>query len=114
MNDEFTARQRAITLRLAGRPVKQICLTLGRSDICSRKWWRRSLELRAEGGFNLTRANHQVARRIPPELERTILTVRRRLESRTGPGARYRLVGASAIQAELKALAIRPLPSLRT
>ena len=25
MSDEFTARQRAITLRLAGRPVKHIC-----------------------------------------------------------------------------------------
>jgi hypothetical protein len=57
---------------------------------------------------------HQVIRRIPPELERTILTIRRRLEARLHPPARYQLVGATAILAELKALHIRPLPSLRT
>ena len=41
MNDEFSARQRAITLRLAGRTVKQICLMLGRSEFWFRKWWHR-------------------------------------------------------------------------
>ena len=29
MNDELAARQRAISLRLAGRPVKHICSALG-------------------------------------------------------------------------------------
>jgi putative transposase len=114
MNDEFTARQRAITLRLAGRSVKQVCQAVGRTKAWFCKWWRRYLEFGADGLFDLTRANRHVAARIPPELERTILSIRRRLESRTGPGARYRLVGASAIQAELKALGIRPRPSLRT
>ena len=33
-----------------------------------------------EGLYDLTRANHQVAQRIPPELERTILSIRRRLQ----------------------------------
>ena len=32
MHDEHTARQRAISLRLAGRPVKDICAGLGRSE----------------------------------------------------------------------------------
>ena len=32
MNDELTARQRAISLRLAGRSVKQICSALGRGE----------------------------------------------------------------------------------
>ena len=32
MNDELAARQRPISLRLAGRPVKHICLALGRSE----------------------------------------------------------------------------------
>jgi len=114
MHDELSARQRAITLRLAGRSVKDICQALARSEVWFRKWWRRYLELGAEGLFDLTRANHQVARRIPPELEETILAIRRRLEGHTGPGARYRLVGASAILAELKALHLRPLPSLST
>jgi putative transposase len=114
MHDEFSARQRAITLRLAGRSVKEICLALNRSEVWFRKWWRRYLELGAAGLFDLTHANHHVARRIPPELERTILSIRRRLEGHTGPGARYRLIGASAILAELKALHVRPLPSLST
>jgi transposase InsO family protein len=114
MNDEFTARQRAITLRLAGRSVQQICTALGRSEVWFRKWWRRYLDLGVEGLFDLTRANHHVARRIPPELERTVLSIRRRLEAHTGPGARYRLVGANAILAELKNLNCRPLPSLST
>ena len=114
MHDEFSARQRAITLRLAGRSVQDICQALARSEVWFRKWWRRYLELGVDGLFDLTRANHQVARRIPPELEETILAIRRRLEGHTGPGARYRLIGASAILAELKALQLCPLPSLST
>jgi hypothetical protein len=114
MHDEFSARQRAITLRLAGRSVKEICQALHRSVVWFHKWWRRYLALGVEGLFDLTHANHHVARRIPPELERTILSIRRRLEGHTGPGARYRLIGASAILAELKALHLRPLPSLST
>lgn len=113
MNDEFTARQRAITLRLAGRPVKDICRALGRTETWLHKWWRRYLELGAEGLYDLTRARH-VAQRIPPELERAILSIRRRLQAHATPATRYRLVGAPAILAELKALGVRPLPGVRT
>jgi transposase InsO family protein len=113
MYDEFTARQRAITLRLAGRPVQDICRVLGRTEAWFHKWWRRYLEFGAQGLFDLTRARH-VAQRIPPELERTILAVRRRLQAHAAPATRYSLIGATAILAELKALAIRPLPSPRT
>src|SRR5215472_5012172 len=112
MHDELSARPRAITLRLAGRSVKDICQALARSAVWFRKGWRRYLERGAEGLFDLTRANHQVARRIPPELEETILAVRRRLEGHTGPGARYRLVGGSAIGAHVTPLHHHPLPSL--
>jgi transposase InsO family protein len=113
MNDEFTARQRAISLRLAGRPVKAICRALGRTEAWFHKWWRRYLEFGAEGLYDLTRARH-VVQRIPPELERTILSIRRRLQAHATPATRYRLVGAHAILAELKTLGIRPLPSVRT
>jgi hypothetical protein len=44
MNDELAARQRAITLRLAGRPVKYICQALGRSEFWFHKWWRRYVD----------------------------------------------------------------------
>jgi len=114
MRDEFTARQRAITLRLSGRSIKPICSALGRSEFWFHKWWRRYLESGAEGLYDLTRANHQVAQRIPPELERTILSIRRRLQAHATPATRYSLIGADAILAELKALSVRPLPGRRT
>ncbi len=114
MRDEFTARQRAITLRLSGRSIRSICSALGRSEFWFYKWWRRYLESGAEGLYDLTRANHQVAQRIPPELERTILSIRRRLQAHATPATRYRLIGADAILAELKALSVRPLPGRRT
>src|SRR5262245_35592812 len=113
MQDEFTARQRAITLRLAGRAVRDICRALGRTEAWFHKWWRRYLEFGAQGLYDLTRARH-VAQRIPPELERAILSVRRRLQAHAAPATRYSLVGATAILAELRALGIRPLPSPRT
>jgi putative transposase len=114
MHDELTARQRAISLRLAGRSVTYICAALGRVEAWFYKWWRRYLEAGPEGLYDLTRANHHVAQRIPPELERTILSVRRRLQAHATPATRYSLVGASAILSELKNLSVRPLPSERT
>src|SRR6516165_1516141 len=114
MHDEFAARQRAITLHLSGRPVKALCAAVGRSDRWFHKWWRRYLEAGPEGLYDLTHANHQVAQRIPPELERTILSIRRRLQAHATPATRYRLIGAGAILAELKSLGARPLPCERT
>ena len=114
MNHELAARQRAITLRLAGRPVQAICAAVGRSDRWFHKWWGRYLEAGPEGLYDLTRANHQVAQRMPPELERAIVSIRRRLQAHASPATRYSLTGAAAILAELKALGIRPLPCERT
>jgi putative transposase len=114
MLDEFAARQRAIALRLSGRPVQSICQALGRSPFWFHKWWRRYLLAGAEGLYDLTHATHHIAQRIAPELERAILSIRRRLQAHATPATRYRLIGASAILAELKALGIRPLPNPRT
>ena len=94
MNDELTARQRAISLRLAGRSVKHICSALGRTEAWFHKWWHRYLEAGPEGLYDRTRANHHVAQRIPPELERAILSIRRRLQAHATPATRYRLLGA--------------------
>jgi transposase InsO family protein len=114
MYDEFAARQRAITLRLSGRSVQSICQALGRSERWFHKWWRRYLESGADGLFDLTHATPHIAQRIPPELERTILSIRRRLQAHATPATRYSLVGASAILAELQALGVHPLPNPRT
>ncbi len=114
MGNEYLDRQRAIQMRLAGQSVEAICHSLKRSRIWFHKWWGRYLEFGPDGLFDLTRANHQVTRRIPPEVERMILTIRRRLEAHAQPDTRYRLIGASTILAELKALHIQPLPCVRT
>jgi hypothetical protein len=114
MSDELTARQRAISLRLAGRSVKQICSALGRGETGFHKRWHRYLQGGPEGLYDSTRACGHLARRIPPEPERTILSVRRRLQARAAPATRYSPIGAAAIGAELKALGIRPLPRERT
>jgi len=114
MHDELTARQRAISLRLAGRSVNSICTALGRVKAWFHKWWGRYLQAGPEGLYDLTRANHHVAQRLSPELERTILSIRRRLQAHASPATRYSLTGATAIRAELKSLAIRPLPCERT
>src|SRR6516164_7836038 len=114
MHDELAARHRAITLRLAGRTVQAICAAVGRSEVWFRKWWGRYLQAGPEGLYDLTRANHHVAQRISPELERAILSVRRRLQAHATPATRYSLIGAPAILAELKALGMRPLPCERT
>jgi transposase InsO family protein len=112
-NNELADRQQAIKLRLAGKSVVEICRTLGRSPDWFHTWWRRYRALGPNGLFDLTRANAQ-PRRIPPEVERSILNIRRRLSSQVHPGTRYSLIGAGSILAELQVLHIRPLPSLRT
>jgi putative transposase len=114
MHDELAARHRAITLRLAGRPVKAICAAVGRSKFWFHKWWGRYLQAGPEGLYDLTRARHQDAQRIPPELERAILSIRRRLQAHASPATRYCLIGATAIRAELKTLGVCPLPCGRT
>jgi transposase InsO family protein len=114
MHDELSARQRAISLRLAGQPVKRICAALGRCEAWFHRWWRRYLEAGPEGLYDLSRASNHIARHISPELERAILSVRRRLQAHATPATRYSLIGAPVILAELKALGTRPLPSERT
>src|SRR5262249_27521351 len=114
MHDEFAARQRAIALRPGGRPVQPICQALGRSTFWFHKWWRRYLEAGAEGLYHLPHPTPHVAERTAPELERARLPIRRRLQAHAAPATRYRLIGASAILAELKALGVRPLPNPRT
>jgi transposase InsO family protein len=113
MKDELEARQRAIQLRLAGEPIQSICRLLRRSRDWFHRWWQRYRAKGPDGLFELTRSNHH-PRRLAPDLERTILSVRKRIESQTHPGTRYSLIGAQSILAELEALHIRPLPSPRT
>lgn len=114
MQDELSIRQMAIRLRLAGERIETVCKNLKRSEPWFRKWWQRYLEMGPEGLYDLTRANHQVARRTPPDVERAVLSIRRRLEAHATPQTRYQKIGAPTIREELRSLGQRPLPSTRT
>ena len=114
MHDELGARQRASRLRLAGRAVNSICSALDRVKAWFHKCWGRYLQAGPEGLYDLTRANHHVAQRLSPELDRAILSSGRRLQAHATPATRSSLTGATASRAELKALEIRPLPCERT
>src|SRR5260370_14071678 len=91
MNDELTARQRAISLRLGGRPVAGICAAVGRSEVWFHKWWNRYLEGGPDGLYDLTLANHHVVQHLSPELVRTLLSIRRRMQATTAPATRSSL-----------------------
>jgi hypothetical protein len=67
-----------------------------------------------QGLYDRTRARHQDPQRVPAELERAILSIRRRLHAHAAPATRYCSIGATAICAELKALGVFPLPCGRT
>jgi putative transposase len=114
MHNELADRQKAISLRLAGETIESICTTLKRTRQWFHKWWQRYLTAGPEGLYDLTRANHRVINRVPPHIERAILSVRRRLEARATLPTRYAQVGAASIRQELAALHLTPLPSLRT
>ena len=71
------------------------------------------MQAEPEGRGEGMRARH-LDPKPPPELERAILSIRRRLRAHAAPATRYCLTGATAIRAELKALGIRPPPCERT
>ncbi|MFZ5911749.1 MAG: helix-turn-helix domain-containing protein [Chloroflexota bacterium] len=114
MQNEFSDRQRAIQMRLAGDSVELICRVLQRSEPWFHKWWRRYLESGSEGLYDLSRTCQTITNRIPARLERAILSIRKRLTRRATPQTRYALLGAPAIARELEQLSFSPLPSLRT
>jgi len=114
MSNELVDRQSAIQLRLAGESLEAICHRLKRSTVWFHKWWRRYVAEGPEGLYDLSRSPRSVVDRIPPRVERIIVSVRRRLEAHATPQTRYQKIGAPTIQTELKALHVTPLPGLRT
>lgn len=114
MENELAARQLAIQLRLAGVPIEMICQQLRHSRAWFNKWWGRYMAEGTEGLYDLSRAPRTIIDQTPPHIERMIVSVRRRLEAHATPETRYQHIGAATIQAELKALGVTPVPSLRT
>lgn len=114
MENDLAERQLAIQLRLAGEAIESICQRLRHPRSWFIKWWKRYHAEGAEGLYELSRAPHTLIDRLPPQLERLIVSVRRRLEAHATPETRYQRIGAPTVQAELEALQVKPLPSLRT
>ena len=124
MSNELSDRERTIQRRLAGQAVEVICQRLKRSPRWFHKWWRRytrptsgasaGLLEGPEGLYDLSHAPRTVIDRIPPELERLIISVRRRLAAHATPDTRYQRIGAPTVLSELRALHLSPLPGLRT
>ncbi len=114
MRNELLDRQQAIRLRLAGESVATISHTLQRSPAWVVKWWHRYLNAGGDGLYDLSRAHVTLVNRIPMQLERAILGIRRRLVAHAAPHVRYALIGAPTIATELKALGFASLPTLRT
>jgi hypothetical protein len=84
MNGEFSDRHQSIIMRLAGQAVQPVCRALHRPPCWFHRLWNGYLEFGPFGHFEFSHAAHQVASRMPPELERTIVAIRRRLEARHG------------------------------
>jgi len=80
MKDEFSDRHQAIKMRLAGQSVEVICQTLERSHEWFHTWWRRYQAMGTAGLYDLTHARQRTAL-ISPEMERTLIAIRKRLES---------------------------------
>lgn len=114
MHNEFSDRQRAIQMRLAGDEVELICRSLHRSKTWFNKWRRRYLDMGSAGLYDLTRARQAIVDRTPAHIERAILSIRKRLAARATPQTRYALRGAPAIAAELRQLGYAPIPTHRT
>lgn len=88
MKGEFSDRHQAIKMRLAGQSIEIICQTLERSREWFRIWWRRYQAMGTAGLYDLTRARQRTGL-ISAEMERTILSIRKRLESSYHPQTRY-------------------------
>jgi transposase InsO family protein len=114
VNNELAERQLAIQLHLAGEAIDAISQRLRHPRSWFIKWWSRYEAEGAEGLYELSRAPHTLFDRIPPQLERLIVSIRRRLEAHATLETRYQRIGAPTVQAELDALRVKPLPSLRT
>jgi transposase InsO family protein len=114
MSNELADRQLAIQLRLAGEGVEAICHRLKHCPAWFHKWWRRYVAEGPDGLYDHSRAPRTMAERISPQVERLIVSARRRLEAHATAETRYQRIGAPTVHAELKALQVTPLPSLRT
>jgi transposase-like protein len=110
--NEQSLRREAIRRRLPGERRVDICRALDRSPGWFSKWWR---AYRADPGIDLadrSRVPHTSPQQLPAAVVQAIITARQTLEAAKTPDTRYGLIGHRAVQSRLRALQVKPLPSL--
>jgi putative transposase len=113
MNDEYETRLVAMRRYLEGVPPTEIYTSLKRSPVWFFKWKKRYDAYGIEGLHDLSRAPQQHPQKTSENLETVIVTIRKAREKRERDETKYALIGAVAIQKELKDLGYHP-PSVRT
>jgi len=107
--DQSHMRIAAIRRHLHGESAVSICRALGKSRRWFYYWLARYSPSDGSWPRNRSRAPRHQARKVPPNVERLVCEVRKRLL-----GQRYAQRGASAVQWELRRLGVQPLPGLWT
>ena len=111
---EQALRREAVSRRLQGHRVCDICDDLQRTPRWLNKWWR---EYHRHPDTDFTeqgRAPQTSPQRMPPEIEQAVVALRHMLEAGQTPDTRYGLIGARAIWGKLHRLHVQPLPSVAT
>lgn len=106
---EQALRGEAIRRRLQGERRKDICRDLERSTRWFNKWWAVCQRDPHTDFRDRSRAPLRVATTTPPGVAALGIALRQRFEA-----APYGLIGARAIQGELRDLGIQPLPGETT
>ncbi len=113
--DEIALRKEAIKRWLTGESKTSIGRALGKSRQWVGYWAERYAPDAPEGGLqNASRAPKQPHRQWPDEVIQLALNSRRLREARDQPGYEFALVGAQAIQYEMRELGVEPLPPVST
>lgn len=113
MNSPYDQRVVAIKRYLEGEKPSVIYSTLGHSSTWFFKWKHRYELYGREGLKDLSKAPKHQAEQIPETLETVIVNIRKSREKRERDDTKYALIGALAIQKELKDLGYEP-PCIKT
>jgi putative transposase len=110
---EQELRQEAIRRKLGGARRKAICQDLDRSTSWFDKWWAEYRQNPQTDFADRSRTPHTSPDETPPEVVQTIVSLRKTLEAAATPETRYGLIGAPAIQGQLRRMNMEP-PSVAT
>lgn len=111
---EQAIRREAIGRILKGERKCDICRELERTPQWLNKWWRKYQHFPGTDFADRSRAPHTSPQQISADIEYAVVSIRQLLEDANTPETRYGLIGNRAIQAQLSALEIKPIPSTAT